>query len=78
MKAMRVAGVLLLPCLFLQDIAAKPSNIFYRVSPPNAPLKLEAVLYAPHFDYPITARNSIWNVLECSKFTSSRTVLLDP
>jgi len=56
MKAMRVAGVLLLPCLFLQDIAAKPSNIFYRVSPPNAPLELEAVLYAPHFDYPITAR----------------------
>jgi len=78
MKAMRVAGVLLLPCLFLQDIAAKPSNIFYRVSPPNASLKLEAVLYAPHLTIQSQRESSIWKVLECSKFTSSRTVLLDP
>jgi TonB family protein len=57
MKAKCVAGVLLLSCLFLHDIAGKPSNIFYRVSAPKTPLKVEPVLYAPHFDYPLIARN---------------------
>jgi TonB family protein len=56
MKAKCVAGVLLLLCISLHDSAGKPSNIFYRVSAPNTPLKLEPVLYAPHFEYPLTAR----------------------
>jgi len=57
MKAKWVTGVLLLSCLFLHETSAKPSNIFYRVSPPNTPLKLEPVLYAPDFEYPPLARN---------------------
>jgi TonB family protein len=42
--------------LSLHDSAGKPSNIFYRVSSPDAPLKLEPVLYASHFEYPLQAR----------------------
>jgi TonB family protein len=56
MKGKCVAGVLVLSCLSLHDVAGKPSNIFYRVSPPNMPLKLEPVLYAPYFEYPPAAR----------------------
>jgi TonB family protein len=48
--------VFLLCWLSLHDTAGKPSNIFYRVSSPNTPLKLEPVLYAPHFEYPSAAR----------------------
>ena len=51
-----VSVLLLLSCFSLHEVVAKPSNIFYRVSPPNAPLKLEPVVYAPHFDYPPFAR----------------------
>jgi TonB family protein len=47
----------LISWLSLHDSAGKPSNIFYRVSLPNTPLKLEPVLYAPHFEYPSIARN---------------------
>jgi len=60
MKARCVAGVLLLCWLALHDSAGKPSNIVYRVSPPNTPLKLEPVVYAPHFEYPLTARKQHW------------------
>jgi TonB family protein len=56
MKAKCLIGVLLVCWLSLHDTAGKPSNIFYRVSPPNTPLKLEPVLYAPHFEYPLAAR----------------------
>src|SRR5438270_12438937 len=56
MNAKCLSAVLLLCCLSLHDSGGKPSNIFYRVSPPNAALKLEPVVYAPHFEYPLTAR----------------------
>ena len=56
MKAKCLIGVFLLCGLSLHDAAGKPSNILYRVSPPNTPIKLEPVLYAPHFEYPSTAR----------------------
>jgi TonB family protein len=55
-KAKWLTGVLLLCWVALHDSAGKPSNIFYRVSPPNAPVKLEPVVYAPHFEYPFIAR----------------------
>jgi TonB family protein len=32
------------------------SNFFYRVSPANTPLKIEAVYYAPRPDYPLMAK----------------------
>jgi TonB family protein len=57
MKGKCLIALLVLSWLSLHDILGKPSNIFYRVSPPNTPLKLEPVLYAPHFDYPVTARD---------------------
>ena len=56
MKAKCLIGVFVLCWLSLHETAGKPSNIFYRVSPPNMPLKLEPVLYALHFEYPSTAR----------------------
>jgi TonB family protein len=57
MKAKFLTAVVLLSWLSLHDTLGKPSNIFYRVSPPNTPLKLEPVLYAPHFEYPARARD---------------------
>jgi TonB family protein len=56
MKTASFAGLLFLWCVRVYGNANDPSNFFYRVSPADAPLKLEAVFYAPRPNYPSIAR----------------------
>jgi TonB family protein len=51
-----IVGTLVLTCLSLFGSQRDPSNFYYRISPPGAPLKLEPVYYAPRPTYPDLAR----------------------
>jgi TonB family protein len=51
-----VVGLTLLLCGLAHGSARDPSNYFYRVSPADAPLKVEPVWYAPKPAYPPEAR----------------------
>ena len=53
---MLVAGALMLSSVALFGSVRDPSNFYYRVSPHDQPLKLEAVYYAPRPEYPQLAR----------------------
>jgi TonB family protein len=48
--------VILLSGFSCRGVCARPSNYFYRVSPPNMPLKKEFADYAARPEYPLEAR----------------------